>query len=330
LLLFFFLSSFFTMDPKHDWPCLLTPKGKNAPTDASPIARIIQHLFRRCHCERVFNYLRLHPDMIHGEHIMEADRAWKDGFDYYRERLTAGRFTLLHAAVVFRSTPFFDFLIEQRADVSAVSGEGRSVLSYTIHQPYFEDAVLRLLGSRVLTDGSKVHPLVNAVLLDMDAAVLKFLSTRHDFMPVILGASVSPEASFRRDCTLLRWCDDMRLGRISCNLIALYRDNQPMCRARIRFSGDYPESYAAKMFALVVLVSDGYLAASGATAESVGRFFAIVGRLPPEMQMVACNRGAGLCRDTIPPEESALGLDYMSGDISPGWVGPREDPWDDE
>ena len=65
------------------------------------------------------------------------------------------------------------------------------------------------------------------------------------------------------------------------------------------------DEVAAEMFALVVFISDGLLQTNDSTTPSpAARFFSIVKRLPPELQMLLCFRQVGSTKEIIPGKES--------------------------
>jgi len=63
---------------------------------------------------------------------------------------------------------------------------------------------------------------------------------------------------------------------------------------------------AAKMFALVVFVSDGLLQVKDTTTTPAARYFSIAAQLPLELQMVLCFRQVGSDKEIIPGNDSEV------------------------
>jgi len=64
---------------------------------------------------------------------------------------------------------------------------------------------------------------------------------------------------------------------------------------------------AAKMFALVVFVSDGLLQIKGTTTPTpAARFFTVARSLPLELQMMLCSRLVGSAKEIISGKESEV------------------------
>ena len=75
--------------------------------------------------------------------------------------------------------------------------------------------------------------------------------------------------------------------------------------------GWYDEA-AAKMFALVVFVSDGLLQVNDTTPTPAARFFSTAAQLPLELQMVLCFRLVGSDKEIIPGKESEVAFKELA------------------
>jgi len=75
--------------------------------------------------------------------------------------------------------------------------------------------------------------------------------------------------------------------------------------------GWYDEA-AAKMFALVVFVSDELLQVKDTTTSPADRFFNIARRLPLELQMVLCHRLVGSDKEINPGKEIEVAFKFLA------------------
>jgi hypothetical protein len=95
----------------------------------------------------------------------------------------------------------------------------------------------------------------------------------------------------------------LRLGNPEIiSLLESFRDHPGRTRHRVRLELGWADAVAAEVFAPVVFLSDDYFALKRNVAESSNRarrFFAIVRRLPMELQMLIARRAAGSAKDTI-------------------------------
>jgi len=93
-------------------------------------------------------------------------------------------------------------------------------------------------------------------------------------------------------------------------LLERFKENPVETRHQVRLELGLVDEMAAEMFAMVVFVSDGLLQVTrgdGSTSASpAARFFAIVSRLPLELQMVLCYRVAGSDKEIIHAEDSEV------------------------
>jgi len=77
-----------------------------------------------------------------------------------------------------------------------------------------------------------------------------------------------------------------------------------------------PVDLVAQTFAMVVLVSDNFLSVTGAGLTiNTGRFFALVARLPLELQMTVCRRVFHLPGDIIQSQLTEVALKSVLKDI---------------
>jgi len=107
--------------------------------------------------------------------------------------------------------------------------------------------------------------------------------------------------------------DAIDRGKIEVkSLLERYRANPGLIRKEIRLELHCDEGLEAEMFALVVFLCDGLLEVTTTPTpadradEPLRRFLAIVRQLPMELQMVMCNRWAGVARTNIASQESEL------------------------
>ena len=76
-------------------------------------------------------------------------------------------------------------------------------------------------------------------------------------------------------------------------LLERFKENPMETRYSMRVELGLLDELAAKMFALVVFVSDGLLQSNSTTPSPAARFFSIAAQLPLELQMVLCFRQVG-------------------------------------
>ena len=79
-----------------------------------------------------------------------------------------------------------------------------------------------------------------------------------------------------------------------------------MTRHSVRVEIGWYKPAAAKMFALVVFVSDGLLQIKDTTLSPAARFFTIARSLPLELQMMLCSRLVGSAKEIISGKESEV------------------------
>ena len=88
-------------------------------------------------------------------------------------------------------------------------------------------------------------------------------------------------------------------------LLSQFMDDPVIARHMLRvqpgLAGDWPEAVAAELYALTVLLCDGYLRSSPIRKDfpGISRFLGISGLLPLELQMVLALRSQGLAKDII-------------------------------
>jgi len=90
----------------------------------------------------------------------------------------------------------------------------------------------------------------------------------------------------------------------AATLLERFKENPVETRHAMRVKLGLLDELAAEMFALVVFISDGLLQTNDSTTPSpAARFFSIVKRLPPELQMLLCFRQVGSAKEIIPSTE---------------------------
>jgi len=105
---------------------------------------------------------------------------------------------------------------------------------------------------------------------------------------------VSPEPCTALD--LARLSKDVKITQLLEDLV-----HEPaVTRHSLRLELNYPHTLAIHLFALVVLLSDGHLFPAPDPRNPAGlRFFAMMERLPMELQTIACHRVFGETGDLI-------------------------------
>jgi len=99
-------------------------------------------------------------------------------------------------------------------------------------------------------------------------------------------------------------------------LLERFKENPVKTRLAMRVELGLLDALAAKMFALVVFVSDGLLLVNDTTTLSpAARFFSIVSQLPLELQMVLCFRQLGSAKEIIPGKESEVAFEELAGKV---------------
>jgi len=87
-------------------------------------------------------------------------------------------------------------------------------------------------------------------------------------------------------------------------LLERFKSDAAKTRHVMRVELGWYDEAAAKMFALVVFVSDGLLQVKDTTTTPAARFFSIAAQLPLELQMVLCYRVLGSAKEIIPGKDS--------------------------
>ena len=88
-------------------------------------------------------------------------------------------------------------------------------------------------------------------------------------------------------------------------LLERFKENPDETRQAVRVELGWYDLAAAKMFALVVFVSDGLLQIKDTTITTpAARYFSIAAQLPLELQMVLCHRQVGSAKEIIPGKDS--------------------------
>jgi len=98
------------------------------------------------------------------------------------------------------------------------------------------------------------------------------------------------------------------------DLLERFKESPERTRYQVRVELGLVDEMAAKMFSLVVFVSDGFLQVTQViqcTTSPAVRFFAIACQLPLELQMVLCYRVAGSCKE-IPGRECEMAFKELA------------------
>jgi len=95
-------------------------------------------------------------------------------------------------------------------------------------------------------------------------------------------------------------------------LLERFKENPEKTKYQVRRSLDLVDEMAAKMFALVVFVSDGLLQIKDTTPSPAARFFNIARRLPLELQMGLCYRIVGSPKEIIPSNETEVAFKELA------------------
>ena len=88
-------------------------------------------------------------------------------------------------------------------------------------------------------------------------------------------------------------------------LLERFKSDAAQTRYAMRVELGLLDDLAAKMFAMVVFVSDGLLQINDTTTPAA-RFFTIARRFPLELQMVLCYWVLGSCKEIVPGKESEV------------------------
>jgi len=97
-------------------------------------------------------------------------------------------------------------------------------------------------------------------------------------------------------------------------LLERFKSDAAQTRHAMREELGWYNEAAAKMFALVVFVSDGLLQMkdSTTTPSPAARFFTIARRLPLELQMVLCHCAVGSSKEIIPGKDSEVAFKSLA------------------
>ena len=108
--------------------------------------------------------------------------------------------------------------------------------------------------------------------------------------------------------------------REMAELLSNFASDKVQTRLMVRLELKLHHVLAAELFALVVFLSDGYFVLSDeVVASSAGtRFFAMVRRLPMELQMVLCNRAYSLHKDIVTTKDSNPAFQRLAA-----WSAPK-------
>ena len=95
-------------------------------------------------------------------------------------------------------------------------------------------------------------------------------------------------------------------------LLERFKANPLETRKVMRMELGLVDEAAAKVFAIVVFVSDGLLQIKDTTPSPAARFFNIAAQLPLELQMVLCHRVVGSGKEIIPGKYSEVAFKELA------------------
>jgi len=95
-------------------------------------------------------------------------------------------------------------------------------------------------------------------------------------------------------------------------LLERFKENPGVTRHQVRLEIGWYDELAAKMFALVVFVSDGLLQIKDTPPSPAARFFSIAARLPLELQMLLCHQVVGSGKGIISGKESEVAFKELA------------------
>ena len=95
-------------------------------------------------------------------------------------------------------------------------------------------------------------------------------------------------------------------------LLERFKSDAAKTRHVMRVELGWYDEAAAKMFALVVFVSDGLLQVKDTTTTPAARFFYIAAQLPLELQMVLCHRVVGSDKEIISGKDSEMAFKSLA------------------
>jgi len=96
-------------------------------------------------------------------------------------------------------------------------------------------------------------------------------------------------------------------------LLESFQSDATKTRHAMRVELGWYDDQVAKMFALVVFISDGLLQINDTTSPSpAARFFTIARQLPLELQMVLCYRLVGTAKEIIPGKDSEEAFKWLA------------------
>ena len=95
-------------------------------------------------------------------------------------------------------------------------------------------------------------------------------------------------------------------------LLERFKGDVTQTRHMMRMELGLLDDLAAKLFALVVFVSDGLLHVNDTTSSPAARLFSIASQLPLELQMVLCFRQIGSAKEMISGRESEVAFKELA------------------
>ena len=203
----------------------------------------------------------------------------------------------LHSACSSGDTEVVRLLLaDPRVDPTRTDNDGRTPLHYACYNGRHEVVRLLLADPRVdpaRADNSGRTPLHRAC------------STGHHEIVRLLLADprVDPTHTDNNGWSPLHRARDNGHAEV-VSLLQGYALDPVATRFRLRCELGYPQQRAAETFACVVFASDGLLRVRETAGSKSARFFRVTLRLLMELQMLLCNRVAGLGRDNIPMKDS--------------------------
>jgi len=200
-------------------------------------------------------------------------------------------------------------------EVNCVSRDSMTPLAIACESGLLEVIEVLLRDPRVnvnLADDQSMTPLWKAVSDNQGDVVRRLLASRHR-IDVHLRGKVFPSGA---EVSPL----EVGEARGHLELVELLRrfiSDEDLTRHELRVELGFPEARSVELCALIVLLCDDYLVVrgnggeaggEGSSPETTRRFFAMVTRLPLELQKILCLRAFGSTRSGIRCKQSELGF----------------------
>jgi hypothetical protein len=218
------------------------------------------------------------------------DINWRNGLGW----------TPLHIAELNNRPEVVRMLLDHPGvDVNATTVEGRTVFMEACIDKHVEIAKMLIDDPRTdlnRADNAGRLPLVLAAWGSSEV-VLWWLASGREL-------NLGQEGNIDTDAILAARVSSAYWHKETEVLLRLFRTRPEEARLEARWMLGLQNKYAAKIFAPVVFLSEGLLRVTPGPLTSARRFFAIMLRLPMELQMIISHRAAGFMRNNIPTTAS--------------------------